>query len=134
MLGQCMSLGNSLRVPAPSLGASRSLRRPRSLLSRHCPSAPFRRKSSSLQQRQQGEQPQCVAPVAIIGAGPAGLTLSALLSKFEVPSILLEKTPALPTHPQAHFINLRSMEILRHAFGGLDRRVLEMCPPQEEWR
>eukprot|EP00903_Cladosiphon_okamuranus_P019518 g17949.t1 len=29
---------------------------------------------------------------------------------------------------------MRSMEIMRHAFGGLDRRLLEMCPPQEEWR
>ncbi|CAM9968960.1 unnamed protein product, partial [Hapterophycus canaliculatus] len=74
------------------------------------------------------------APVAIVGAGPAGLTLSALLSKFGVPSVLLERAGALPTHPQAHFINLRSMEIMRHAFDGLDRTVLEMSPPQEEWR
>lgn len=73
-------------------------------------------------------------PVAIVGAGPAGLTLSGLLSQYGVPSILLEKSSALPTHPQAHFINVRSMEILRHAFGGLDRAVLERCPPREEWR
>ncbi|CAM9098191.1 unnamed protein product [Laminaria digitata] len=73
-------------------------------------------------------------PVAIVGAGPAGLTMSCLLSQFGVPSILLEKAPALPTHPQAHFINLRSMEIMRHALGGLDRAVLERCPPRDEWR
>lgn len=73
-------------------------------------------------------------PVAIVGAGPAGLTLSALLSQFGVPSVLLEKASELPTHPQAHFINLRSMEVLRHAFGGLDVDVLERCPPREEWR
>lgn len=77
--------------------------------------------------------PQSI-PVAIVGAGPAGLTLSALLSQFGVPSILLEKSPGLPTHPQAHFINLRSMEIMRHAFGGLDRVVLARCPPRDEWR
>lgn len=72
--------------------------------------------------------------MAIVGAGPAGLTLSALLSRLGVPSILLEKAPALPTHPQAHFINLRSMEIMRHAFGGLDKAILERCPPRAEWR
>lgn len=73
-------------------------------------------------------------PVAIVGAGPAGLTMSCLLSQFGVPSILLEKAPALPTHPQAHFINLRSMEIMRHALGGLDRAVFERCPPRDDWR
>lgn len=73
-------------------------------------------------------------PVAIVGAGPAGLTLSALLSQFGVPSVLLERAMTLPTHPQAHFVNLRTMEVLRHAFGGLDRAVLERCPPREEWR
>lgn len=73
-------------------------------------------------------------PIVIVGAGPAGLTLSALLSQFGVPSVLLERAAALPTHPQAHFINLRTMEVLRHAFGGLDRAVLERCPPREEWR
>lgn len=133
MLGRCMSLGGTLRFPASSLGAGRSLKRPRSLLSHHHGRALCSIKRGRLHQRQQREQPQSDA-VAIIGAGPAGLTLSALLSKFGVPSILLERSPALPTHPQAHFINLRSMEILRHAFGGLDRRVLEMCPPREEWR
>lgn len=70
----------------------------------------------------------------IVGAGPAGLTLSALLSQYGVPSVVVEKAMALPTHPQAHFINLRTMEILRHAFGKLDETVLDGCPPREEWR
>lgn len=73
-------------------------------------------------------------PVAIVGAGPAGLTLSGLLSHFGVPSIVFEKASALPTHPQAHFINFRSMEIMRHALGGVDAAVLERCPPRDEWR
>lgn len=79
-------------------------------------------------------QQQPTHPVAIVGAGPAGLVMSCLLSQFGVPSILLEKAAALPSHPQAHFINLRSMEIMRHAFGGLDGAVLERCPPRDEWR
>ena len=38
--------------------------------------------------------------VAIVGAGPTGLTLSALLSQYGVPSMLLERASALPAHPQ----------------------------------
>ncbi|CBJ25915.1 Monooxygenase [Ectocarpus siliculosus] len=117
-------------MPVSSLRAG--LKRPRPLSHHHGSAASFTNSNS----RQQGQEEGLDAstPVAIVGAGPAGLTLSTLLSKFGVPSILLERAPELPTHPQAHFINLRSMEIMRHAFGGLDRKVLEMCPPQEEWR
>lgn len=131
-----MPLGGTLRFPASSLPAGRSLKRPRALTctSSHGASSFLSTDRGRLYQKQQRKRGPTDAPVAIIGAGPAGLTLSALLSKFGVPSILLEKSLALPTHPQAHFINLRSMEILRHAFGGLDERVLEMCPPREEWR
>lgn len=115
-----------------SLRAGQSLKRPRPLSHHHRSAASFT--NSNAKQQGQEEALDSFTPVAIVGAGPAGLTLSALLSKFGVPSILLERAPELPTHPQAHFINLRSMELMRHAFGGLDGKVLEMCPPQEEWR
>ena len=39
-------------------------------------------------------------PVAIAGAGPTGLTLAALLSRLQIPCVVLERAPALPTHPQ----------------------------------
>ena len=39
-------------------------------------------------------------PVVIVGAGPTGLTLSALLSRMGVRSLLLEKADALTQHPQ----------------------------------
>lgn len=52
-------------------------------------------------------------PVAVIGAGPTGLTASLLLSRLRVPHVILERRHALPTHPQAHFINYRTMEIFR---------------------
>jgi 2-polyprenyl-6-methoxyphenol hydroxylase-like FAD-dependent oxidoreductase len=73
-------------------------------------------------------------PVAIVGAGPTGLTLSALLSRAGVQSVVLEKEPALTDHPQAHFINLRSMEIFRHAMGGVDAAIWKASPPKEQWR
>ena len=47
----------------------------------------------------------------IVGAGPTGLTLSTLLGKLGVKSLLLERAPALTTHLQAHFVNNRTMEV-----------------------
>ena len=47
----------------------------------------------------------------IVGGGPTGLTLSTLLGKLGVRSLLLERAPALTTHPQAHFVNNRTMEV-----------------------
>jgi 2-polyprenyl-6-methoxyphenol hydroxylase-like FAD-dependent oxidoreductase len=52
-------------------------------------------------------------PVLIIGAGPAGLTLSALLSRFGIGSLVVERKSSTCDHPQAHVINTRSMEIFR---------------------
>eukprot|EP00611_Tribonema_gayanum_P027075 TRINITY_DN6594_c0_g1_i2.p1 TRINITY_DN6594_c0_g1~~TRINITY_DN6594_c0_g1_i2.p1 ORF type:complete len:301 (+),score=69.09 TRINITY_DN6594_c0_g1_i2:159-1061(+) len=72
-------------------------------------------------------------PVVICGAGPTGLTLSALLSRAGVQSVLLEKEQDLSDHPQAHFINLRSMEIFRHCLGGLDKSVFAASPPKAQW-
>lgn len=39
-------------------------------------------------------------PVLIAGAGPVGLSLSALLSRYGVPNIVLEKSSGLSPHPQ----------------------------------
>ncbi|KAL0022974.1 hypothetical protein WJX79_000687 [Trebouxia sp. C0005] len=52
-------------------------------------------------------------PVLIAGAGPTGLTLSILLGKLGLPSLVVDRSSGLPNHPQAHFINNRSMEIFR---------------------
>lgn len=53
-----------------------------------------------------------VLPVLIIGAGPVGLVLSILLTKLGVKCAILEKNKVFSKHPQAHFINNRSMELL----------------------
>ena len=44
-------------------------------------------------------------PVLIAGAGPTGLTLSALLGKLGVPSLVLDRSPTLPNHPQVAILS-----------------------------
>jgi len=60
------------------------------------------------------EPPSPYFPVVVVGAGPTGTTLAALLARFGVRSLLLEKSPvAGRAHPAAHFINARTMETFR---------------------
>ncbi len=72
--------------------------------------------------------------VGICGGGPTGLLLSSLLSRYGVSNVVLERNKLPSPVPQAHFINIRSMEVLRHALGGLDRAVTEKMPPVDHWR
>jgi putative polyketide hydroxylase len=51
--------------------------------------------------------------VLIAGGGPAGLTLSLLLARFGVESMIVERRPGLSVLPRATGVNLRSMEIYR---------------------
>ena len=71
--------------------------------------------------------------VCVVGAGPTGLTLSALLSAMGVDSVTLERATRLTTHPQAHFVNTRSMEVFR-SVGDLERVVRAASPPLAHWR
>jgi 2-polyprenyl-6-methoxyphenol hydroxylase-like FAD-dependent oxidoreductase len=54
-------------------------------------------------------------PVIIVGGGPVGLFLSLLLSEYRVSHVLLERQNVDQRfqHPQAHFLNTRTMELLR---------------------
>ena len=49
--------------------------------------------------------------ICIIGGGPIGLTLALYLKKLKIPFSLFEKNKSIKTHPAAHFIQCRSMEI-----------------------
>ncbi len=71
-------------------------------------------------------------PVVIIGAGPVGLTLSLLLSKYGIRSHIIEKEKKIMEHPKAHFINTRTMEIFRSL--GLDAAIYNQVRPLHEWR
>lgn len=75
--------------------------------------------------------------ILIVGGGPSGLLLSILLSKFNVPSTLVERKSEqeLSSHPQAHFINLRSMEIFRNSISTqFYDKLLTKVPPLSEWQ
>ncbi|MFN2425450.1 MAG: FAD-dependent monooxygenase [Candidatus Binatia bacterium] len=65
--------------------------------------------------------------VAIVGAGPVGLVLAALLDRFGVTSCVLERRTALHRDPQAHVINTRTMEILREL--GIAAAIQEAAAP-----
>ncbi|KAM3145707.1 hypothetical protein pb186bvf_002253 [Paramecium bursaria] len=48
----------------------------------------------------------------IIGAGPVGLTLGILFKRLNIPFQIYEQKSSLQSHPSAHYVNMRSMEIL----------------------
>ncbi|EFJ46561.1 hypothetical protein VOLCADRAFT_93005 [Volvox carteri f. nagariensis] len=87
-----------------------------------------------------------VVPVVICGAGPTGLTLSLLLAKYGIRHVVLERALGPTQHPQAHFINNRTMEVLCVCGGvlsaecwifrglGLAGPVRQRMPPLEQWR
>jgi len=55
-------------------------------------------------------------PVAIVGAGPVGLTVANLLGTYGVACVLIEQSPGTSTHPRAQTIDDESMRTLQ-AFG-----------------
>lgn len=61
--------------------------------------------------------------VLIVGAGPVGLTARAMLQRWGVRTLLVEKHRGLPPFPRSRLVNVRSMEIFRQL--GLDTTITE---------
>lgn len=59
--------------------------------------------------------------VLVVGAGPAGLTMSAMLARDGVQAIILNKYPNCAHTPRAHITNQRAMEIFRDL--GVEEKV-----------
>ncbi|KAK1183320.1 FAD-dependent monooxygenase [Streptomyces sp. NBS 14/10] len=60
-------------------------------------------------------------PVLIVGGGPIGLTARALLERWGIRTLLVEKHGELSPFPRARLVNVRSMEIYRQL--GLAARI-----------
>ncbi|GKY96343.1 hypothetical protein MPSEU_000594000 [Mayamaea pseudoterrestris] len=75
-------------------------------------------------------------PIFIVGGGPSGLFMSILLSQYDVPNVLLEQhsCDSRFRHPQAHFLNTRTMELLKyHLPDETYKKVLHTMPPVDDW-
>jgi 2-polyprenyl-6-methoxyphenol hydroxylase-like FAD-dependent oxidoreductase len=75
-------------------------------------------------------------PIVIVGGGPTGLCLSNLLSIYKTPHVLLEALSPEERfrHPQAHFLNTRTMEILRHCMPNVYNETRQAMPPVSDWQ
>ncbi|TMW56936.1 hypothetical protein Poli38472_002861 [Pythium oligandrum] len=82
-------------------------------------------------QSQTGTQPR----VLIVGGGPVGLATGYFLEQlYGVPARIVERQVQPTTHPQAHFLNLRTMEVLKSAMPVFHNRLLEQAAPSDLWR
>src|ERR1039458_10758544 len=74
-------------------------------------------------------------PVLSVGAGPAVLTASLLLSRHGVESLLVDKRATGSPLPRARGVHARAMEILRVCGVEPDLRAVELpITPGAEWR
>ena len=68
-------------------------------------------------------------PVLIIGAGPAGLSSSILLSRLGIRSLTVERHASTSVHPKATALSTRTMELFRA--WGIEPRIRELALPVE---
>ena len=57
--------------------------------------------------------PRLATDVCIVGAGPVGLVLSRMLTKFGVSNAVIERFASHQDHPKAHYLSFRTCEILQ---------------------
>ncbi|CEG43189.1 polyketide hydroxylase-like [Plasmopara halstedii] len=68
--------------------------------------------------------------VLVVGGGPVGLVTAFLLQKlYNVPTRVVERQRNPTLHPQAHFINLRTMELLYATIPSFHDRLLAKAAP-----
>ena len=72
--------------------------------------------------------------VGIVGAGPVGLFLSNLLNYYGISHFIVDKKLIPTKHPQAHFVNNRTMEIFQSCIPGVFNGILKGITESSNWR
>jgi 2,4-dichlorophenol 6-monooxygenase len=67
--------------------------------------------------------------VLIVGSGPAGSAMSALLSTYGIKNTVITKFNWLARTPRAHITNQRAMEVFRDL--GIEKEMIEKGTPQD---
>ncbi|HMG88431.1 MAG TPA: FAD-dependent monooxygenase [Chryseolinea sp.] len=67
--------------------------------------------------------------VLIVGSGPAGSSMAALLSTYGIKNVVVTKFNWLARTPRAHITNQRAMEIFRDL--GIEQEIIDKGTPQE---
>lgn len=70
-------------------------------------------------------------PIIIIGGGGCGLTMSCFLSDFGVEHYLFERHSGTSLLPKAHYLNQRTMEILRQH--NMSEEIMKQGAPPENF-
>ncbi|MRG94693.1 FAD-dependent monooxygenase [Polyangium spumosum] len=71
------------------------------------------------------------APVLVIGAGPSGMVSALCLAKRGIDCLLVERRDGPDTHPKAHELSARSIEILHELGFGYDELAAEASPAED---
>lgn len=72
------------------------------------------------------------APVAVVGAGPTGLSAAILLARFGVPCTVFEQESIVSDHPKARGVRVRTMELFRQ--WGIEPALRAKGLPQDALR
>ena len=67
--------------------------------------------------------------VLIIGTGPAGSSMAALLASYGIENMIVNRYRWLANTPRAHITNQRAMEVLRDLGKAVD---ILLCVPREQ--
>lgn len=70
-------------------------------------------------------------PVLVIGAGPSGMVAALCLARRGVDCIVVERREGPETHPKAHELSARSIEILHELGFGYDELAAEASPAED---
>lgn len=76
-------------------------------------------------------QQEISTPVLVIGAGPSGMVSALCLAQRGIDCVLIERREKPETHPKAHELSARSIEILHELGFSYDELAVEASPAED---